>query len=415
MREPLSVFEYEKLRIGERGFKYVHYERLLKWNEANGFKYFSAGPNSITFAQYVGVIQVGDLVIQVLPKADRQGTTGKWQKALIEMLSLVHHLPLTSTTESHLHKRHSSILDFFFDLFVSDVQGLVRRGLVKQYHRITSNQLALKGRINWPGHLRENLIRKERFHVAHQVYDTDHILHALLKRALSIVQDTALDPLIASRAQDIQWVFEDVQDRSLTAAALKRIHLGRKAQAYARAVQLAKMIVLDHAPDIKGGQTRLLGLMFEMNVLYERVVLKLLQQAVRNHPVVTITGTRNSTVFWARQTIRPDIIIRQHGVPYHIVDTKWKLPKAGKPDPHDLKQMYAYNLQYKTRHSTLLYPGKGEWDTLPVDYARTDAHSHDHGAGMRYVELFDERGVLVPANVVALLQRLVPEHMLDTP
>ncbi len=41
------------------------------------------------------------------------------------MLSLVHDLPLTSTTESHLHKRRSSILDFFFDLYVDDVHGLV--------------------------------------------------------------------------------------------------------------------------------------------------------------------------------------------------------------------------------------------------------------------------------------------------
>lgn len=124
------------------------------------------------------------------------------------------------------------------------------------------------------------------------------------------------------------------------------------------------MIVLDHAPDIKGGQTRLLGLMFEMNVLYERVVLKLLQQAVRNHPVVTISrhpeqhcflGSSNDPTGHHYQTAWCTL-------PYR--DTKWKLPKAGKPDPHDLKQMYAYNLQYKTRHSTLLYPGKGEWDTL---------------------------------------------------
>ncbi len=133
--------------------------------------------------------------------------------------------------------------------------------------------------------------------MVHQVYDSDHMLHCLLKRALSIVKDTALDPMIVGRVQDVEWAFEHVEDRAWTAASIARIHLGRKTQSYARAVQLATMIVLDHAPDIKGGQTKLLGLMFDMNVLYERVVLKLLQQAVRNHPVVTITGTRNSTVF----------------------------------------------------------------------------------------------------------------------
>jgi 5-methylcytosine-specific restriction enzyme subunit McrC len=403
--DPLSVFEYDKLRVGERGFKREHYDRLLQWNEANGFKYFDAGPSSITFAQYVGVIQVADLVIQVLPKADRDGDTGKWQCALIEMLSLVHHLPLTSTTESHLHKRHSSILDFFFDLYVRDVQGLVRRGLVKQYHRDTSNQLALKGRIHWPGHLRENLVRRERFHVTHQVYDTDHFLHALLKRALAIVQDTALNPLIAGRAQDIEWVFESVKNQPLSTANLERIRLGRKSQGYSRAVQLAKMIVLDHAPDIKGGRTKLLGLMFDMNVLFERVVLKLLQRAAIGTDL-TITG-QDSRLFWNRQKIRPDIVIRRGDKVELIIDTKWKVPKNDSPADADLKQMYVYNLQYGAKRSTLLYPHVEGAENVAAGYAPWSwGEERPHACALEYLDLVGPTGALNKDCCAPILERL---------
>jgi 5-methylcytosine-specific restriction enzyme subunit McrC len=391
--DPLSVFEHEKLRIGERGFQRMHYERLLKWNEANGFKYFDAGPNSITFAQYVGVIQVDDLVIQVLPKADRDGDAGKWQRALLEMLGLVHNLPLTSTTESHLHKRSTSILDFFFDLYVHDVHGLVRNGLVKQYHRRTGNQLALKGRIHWPGHLRENLIRKERFHVEHQVYDSDHLLHSLLKRALCIVKDTALDPMIAGRVQDVEWAFEQVEDRTLNAATITRIRIGRKTQAYARAVQLATMIVLDHAPDIKGGQTKLLGLMFDMNVLYERVVLKLLQQAARETDL-TISG-QDSRLFWQRQKIRPDIVVRRGDEVVMIIDTKWKVPKDDRPADADLKQMYVYNLQYGAPRSILLYPSTGSALVGGAQFAEWDwSEAREHQCLLRSIDLFTPAGTI---------------------
>ena len=408
VREPLSVFEHEKLRIDERGFLRVHYDRLLKWNEANGFTYFDAGPNSITFAQYVGVIQVGDLVIQVLPKADRDGDAGKWQRALLEMLSLVHNLPLTSTTESHLHKRSSSILDFFFDLYVHDVHGLVRGGLVKQYHRRTGNQLALKGRIHWPGHLRENLIRKERFHVEHQVYDNDHMLHSLLKRALCIVKDTALDPMIVGRVQDVEWAFEHVEDRPLTAASIARLRLGRKTQSYARAVQLATMIVLDHAPDIKGGQTKLLGLMFDMNVLYERVVLKLLQQAARDTDL-TISG-QDSRLFWQRQKIRPDIVVRRGDNVELIIDTKWKMPKDNRPADADLKQMYVYNLQFGAKHSFLVYPGGPGGDVPHVGYQLGDAFAYDHSCALRFVQLFNDQGKLRPQCLESMLDELAPSH-----
>ncbi len=405
MPEPLSVFEHEKLRIGERGFKRAHFERLLQWNEANGFKYFDAGPSSITFAQYVGVIQVGDLVIQVLPKADRDGDTGKWQRALLEMLSLVHNLPLTSTTESHLHKRSSSILDFFFDLYVHDVLGLVRSGLVKQYHRRTGNQLALKGRIHWPGHLRENLIRKERFHLEHQVYDSDHLLHSLLKRALSIVKDTALDPLIVGRVQDVEWAFEQVEHRTLNAASIARLRLGRKTQAYARAMQLASIIVLDHAPDIKGGQTKLLGLMFDMNVLYERVVLKLLQRAARNTDL-TISG-QDSRLFWQRQKIRPDIVVRCGERVELIIDTKWKVPKNDRPADADLKQMYVYNLQYGAKHSTLLYPQVEGAETVASGYAPWSwGQERPHACALEYLDLVGPTGALNKDCCAPLLERL---------
>ncbi|HOP45311.1 MAG TPA: restriction endonuclease, partial [Flavobacteriales bacterium] len=227
-REPITLFEHERLRIGERGFGQKHFERLVRWNEANGDKFFTIGHKAIKCTQYVGVVQVGDLAVQVLPKADRTGDADKWRQALLTMLRTVHRLPLTSTNETHLHRRHSSILDFFYDLYVQDVHGLVRRGLVKKYRRRSGNLTALKGRIDWPNHLRDNLLHKERFHVQHQAYDRDHLLHALLKQALGIVRRTTVAPLIAGRVDDVSWAFEEVTDLVLDRRALERIRLDRK-------------------------------------------------------------------------------------------------------------------------------------------------------------------------------------------
>ncbi|MCB0771612.1 MAG: restriction endonuclease [Flavobacteriales bacterium] len=389
--EPLCVFEHEKLRVGERGFTRTHFKRLLAWNEANGYKYFSAGPSSIKFAQYVGVIQVGDLVIEILPKADATGDEKTWQQALLDMLSLVHDLPLSSTTESHLHKRRSSILDFFFGLYLEDVYGLVRRGLVKKYHHTTGNQAVWKGRLHWPGHLKENLIRKERFHVVHQVYDRDHVLHALLKRALSIIAGTTLDPLLQGKAKDLSAAFEDVDDRLLTTAAINRIKLSRKTEPYARAVRLAQMIVLDHAPDLKGGRSNLIGLVFDMNQLFERVVLKLMRRSASRYPELAISG-QDSRRFWGTKTIRPDIVIRRGEEVVQIIDTKWKVPSNGKPSDDDLKQMYVYNLQFGSTQSMLLYPHTATATIVSEAYEEwTWAERRNHGCTMEHIQLFDPK------------------------
>lgn len=416
--EPIRVFEHQKLPWQQAQLKAEHIRRLIAWNEANGNQYFAVGYKSFTFTQYVGVIQVGDRVIEVLPKADRKEadnkeTKDKWQNALLTMLRTVHDLPLTSTTETGLKKSTSSILDFFFALFVSDLEDLVHRGLVKRYRRTKENCTALKGRIDFPRHLQQNLIHQERFFVEHQVYDTDHLIHSLLKQALTIVEGLTVDPFIAGRAKGLDWAFENVTDRTLSPRMLERIVLDRKTTPYARAIQLAKLIVLNHAPDLKSGSMPLIGLMFDMNHLFEEFVYRVLRKASRQPELASLELSvrgQQSMVFWKRKTIRPDIVLEyvREGQPKRvIVDTKWKVPPNGKPNDADLKQMFVYNVQFDASESVLLYPATIGSAFISGSYAssvRMPEWSHD--CHMKYAALFNEKGALLNSAGTALLIQL---------
>ena len=416
-RATITVFEHQKLLLKPNGLKQQHVQRLLQWNSANGDKYFQFGLNYVKFTQYVGVIQVGDKVIQVLPKADRkeensEASRDRWQEALLTMLRSVHNLQLTSTTESHLHKRRSNILDFFFGLYLSDVEDLVRRGLVKRYRRTKENCNALKGRIDFPRHIQQNLIHQERFFVEHQVYDTDHLLHALLKEAVAIVKGLAQDPAIAGRAKNIEWAFEQVRDQRLDQGAMDRIVLDRRTQPYARAVQLAKMIVLNHAPDIKGGSMPLIGLMFDMNVLFERFVYRQLRKAQPKFAVnELIVRGQAKQLFWQKKHIRPDIVLDyvKEGIRQRvIVDTKWKVPANGKPSDDDLKQMFVYNIQFDAERSVLLYPHTSSSKAVQGSYAITvRIPNFAHHCSMDYTDLFNGNGGLMPLAGENLLKQIL--------
>jgi 5-methylcytosine-specific restriction enzyme subunit McrC len=95
-------------------------------------------------------------------------------------------------------------------------------------------------------------------------------------------------------------------------------------------------------------------------LLWEKWVLKQLQK----HQTSTfkVIG-QHALSFWkpavqgAGKSLRPDIIIESNGDRI-IIDTKWKLPKDERPSDEDLKQMFAYNNRFKSKHSILLYPGK---------------------------------------------------------
>lgn len=70
----------------------------------------------------------------------------------------------------------------------------------------------------------------------------------------------------------------------------------------------------------------------------------------------------------------------------------WKMPTANRPADEDLRQMYAYNLQFGADEAYLVYPSnRGHCQTRgnyePEQYQHT---IHSHGCGLWFIDLFDE-------------------------
>jgi len=409
----ITVFEHSRLKVDETYgteevcFTEKHFIALVRYNEAHDNRFFTVEHRKVKFSQHVGVIAVPGLIIEVLPKPDGNDDKAKWQQALIAMLKVAHGLPLHEAGHAQLALRRTSVLEYFLRLYVEEVRRLVHQGLVKRYRQKAGVSNALKGRLDLPRHLRNTVVHKERFHVIHQAYDTDHLLHAILKKGLDVVENVTRDPITMGLAQDMLWAFEDVADRPINGQTFERLFVDRKTRGYTDALQLAKLLLLNYAPDIKGGREHILSLLFDMNKLFEVVVLKLLKRAASNRPELSIKG-QNSREFWNGQHIRPDIIIAEGEQIKCIIDTKWKLPKDDKPADSDLKQMYAYNLQFGSDTSVLLYPGD-PFRSLPMkDYTHGARVQVPHGCSIRFIHLFDAKGGIQLNDLHTLLGNLVP-------
>ena len=57
-------------------------DALLKFNEYHHYKYFNGITRGIRFKQYVGLIQVDGLTIEILPKVDRVNTRREMEKGV---------------------------------------------------------------------------------------------------------------------------------------------------------------------------------------------------------------------------------------------------------------------------------------------------------------------------------------------
>ena len=77
--QEIEVYEHDRLTTNRDGFNQKHLELLIKLNEFHGFSYFDIIRDGVKFKQYVGIIQIGNLIIKINPKSDKSERNEKWQ------------------------------------------------------------------------------------------------------------------------------------------------------------------------------------------------------------------------------------------------------------------------------------------------------------------------------------------------
>ncbi|HYX09355.1 MAG TPA: hypothetical protein VE912_21665, partial [Bacteroidales bacterium] len=158
----IKVFEHQNLLIDEV-FQKSHWEALGWYNETHEGKFFSLTPKGVKFNQYVGVIQVGYLTIEVLPKIDRsvdERDKDKWQRVLLDMLRECSWMQVYAREKASLHFKPNSILEAYLELFLKKCEILIRQGLVKKYRSTNQNCSSLKGKLLFANHIQQNLVHK---------------------------------------------------------------------------------------------------------------------------------------------------------------------------------------------------------------------------------------------------------------
>lgn len=376
--DTISVFEHQTLKVGERGFTDAHrlaLDTFLGNNDETTFPYYTLIHKGVKFRNYVGVLCVNGLTIEVLPKTDRD-TQGKdyWRTKLLHMLSKVYKLDVKSPSDANQKvNTNSPILDVFIKRFVDEVNVLINRGLVKCYHKDEGNRKALKGKLLLGEHLRRNFIHKERFYVRYTTYDYEHVMNCLLRQALEVAASVSQNTNIRGRAVSTLFNFPELKEIPISSQLFDNLIFDRKTEDYRMAIKLAKLLLLHSVPNRVGNGDKILALMFDMNKLWEEYVYIMLRHHMMNYDVRAQEIRR----FWQQEngtykTIRPDLVIRdKKDKVVAIMDTKWKCPDKT-PSDGDLHQMFVYSKMYSINKVALVYPSTGDVNPVYANFLECD-------------------------------------------
>ncbi len=367
MSRTLEVFEHRRLFVADTGpgIRPREFDALVRFNDLHGGQYFEVGHKHLKTKHFVGYVEVGELSIEILPKADHDATspTTVWRDGLLEMLRVALGLRLEQLPSAGQKLTRSRLLDLISQAYLTELEPLLHEGLARGYRTTQSNGAVFRGRLKIAEHLRENVSRADRFFVEYQTFDHDIAVNRVLSAALESLSSCALSSSVACGVDACLARFPEIQIGGVTSATVERIRLTRATQRYANALVYARMILAHQGPHLRAGRERVFALLFDMNRLWERYIAVLLRRVA---PLGLQVHAQEQHDFWTPQhhgvrRVKPDVVVRAErhdgpGKALLVIDTKWKVPPKGLPSDDDLKQMFVYNELLGGPRSILLYP-----------------------------------------------------------
>jgi 5-methylcytosine-specific restriction enzyme subunit McrC len=369
----ISVREYGKIHLGEFDVKrpsisagQAEFATSLK--SIYGFDVFRyVNSRIISAQQYVGAFQLGPHTVEVLPKVG--GGERDVRRNLVTMLSETLKLDIAEGEIARLAQQNQSILEVFIRLFCDKLFFEVHRGLVRRYEGCEENLVVLRGRLAVEEQVRRNGANPERLFCRFDEFQENNPLNIVLKAAIRLLFGIARAPENQRRLSELLLTFDGVSDYGIGALPWRRVKFDRLNERYRNCFSLAELFLKNASPDVGGGQSRAFSLFFDMNLLFEEYIGRVVTRTLRPRGVTT--GLQSPQKYLAVEEgqqrssflMKPDVTGFRNGSVSWILDTKWKELTPGElregVAQSDLYQMYAYASCYKCTDVVLLYPHHG--------------------------------------------------------
>ncbi len=403
--EPIRLCEWGSVEVDlDARQRELVAEAVDAWCERNALPAAPlefGGPTGrrLSARQYVGVVEVEGTVIEIYPKldrnlleADRVAATDAdaVMRNLLWILEVSGLAQALQTDTAHLEESPITYDDLFAYMMAGDLLRHLEAGLPRAYMREEDDIQWVRGKIRLEAQIARNWMRPDRIACAWDEFTANTPMTRLLKCACRELARRVRHPFVAAILNDCVWMLDEADDVDPVVALNEagEIRWDRHNERYRRCLDVAVQLLLCMGYDLAHGGSETFVFLLDMNILFEKYALQVLEQAI-GIPIKS-QETVGSLIRKPAAAIRqlPDFCWIAPAA-HWVADAKYKFlrqeARAVEPEdeenavtgegrwylsPADLRQLTVYAEMYRRRHSVggpvclvVVYPyaGQGEF------------------------------------------------------
>jgi len=372
--ESITLIEHEVLPIvarrsgNQRAITAEQARALEKLGKKLPGNVFSWGRDSVRFSQYCGIICLGNLLLEVLPKIHgKEEEPGTCRKALINMLTRARRLKLQRGGSAGIALQKCALLDVFILHFCDLLHEEIKQGLIRLYVEHNENLPVLRGRLITGQQLKRNMVHKQRLYCRYDELNADNIYNRIIKYVLKLMLKMPIGREAEKKVTGLVMRFDEISDVKVDSRMINSLNFDRTTCRYEPVLNQCRWFVQGVYPDVSVGQNPCIALLFDMNHLFELYVADMFRKATRAEGQRMLT--QKPQKYMARRKeqekelflMKPDMVFLDKNKAFiAIADAKWKLLDENEKkfgiSQADLYQMAGYAIRYKVNRLALVYP-----------------------------------------------------------
>lgn len=333
MRKPapvVSTYEYGQVILPPRLDTARIRERLESTCLHLGLRVFETRGRRLFARGIVGVIDIGDVIVEILPKTTDGAPASEGVVFLGNLLRFAKHHDPVGLADAGIATGKSGLLEVILAWAAQCVSTQLREGAPRRYAVTEETSTAVRGRVELRHIVRQRPGRSFELTVRHAPLREDNPLSGVIKWLISEVGRRTVNSRTRALCLQLRQSLSNVGDVIPSRADVDAIVLGPMEDRWRPLIALARTFLAQGQPDpARGGRLPAIAVLFTLHDLFEQALRRILAEGLSESLTLRLNSGHLLYPGDGRPGIvrlRPDFRLEARGTTSTriIGDAKWK-------------------------------------------------------------------------------------------